>query len=86
MCNVIVAALEYILVCQFGVVQANKLKDLPKTMSILRQIAEEVGLKSIERTHRLMRKVELFHLSFASIFASGNVLITSLAVAQPRPA
>jgi hypothetical protein len=33
-------------------------------MSILRQIAEEVGLKSIERTHRLMRKRHHISWSF----------------------
>jgi hypothetical protein len=51
MCDVIVAALKYILVCQLGAVQTNKLKDFPDTMTALWQIAEEVGLKSIERTH-----------------------------------
>jgi hypothetical protein len=49
------ATLEDVLLAQTWMVQTDELEDLPQTMRILRQIAEEVGFTGIEGRYHLTR-------------------------------
>src|SRR5436190_3966413 len=53
--DVLATTLEHLLLAEIRMMQPNELEDLPQTMCVFRQIAEEVGFAGIERLHHLTR-------------------------------